>query len=207
MAVDHYGKIVAPDLYLPTHMIGRVSFPLFAAIVGLRLALRPGVGSRYLDRLVPWAIVSQPVYVLAGRAWHEGNILFTLALGVALFRAVEGWSRRRRLRRLLQIGAALAVSPFVEFGPVGVIMVPVIAGLARANVSLGVWATGTLGLLANLRLPPSVLAPTDLTALLSAPVLALSPRLSGALPRLPTHAFYAFYPLHLLALHLLDLYG
>lgn len=73
MAVDHYGKIVEPDLYEPTHMIGRVSFPLFAAIIGYRLAFTPRLAGTYLNRLVSWAIVSQPVYVIAGRERHEGE--------------------------------------------------------------------------------------------------------------------------------------
>ena len=46
MVIDHYGKIVEPSLYLETHAIGRVSFPLFAAIVGTRLALHPSLGAR-----------------------------------------------------------------------------------------------------------------------------------------------------------------
>lgn len=81
MAVDHYGKIVAADLYEPTHIIGRVSFPLFAAIIGYRLVFAPRLAGTYLERLVPWAIVSQPVYVIAGREWHEGHIHFSVALG------------------------------------------------------------------------------------------------------------------------------
>ena len=35
MAVDHYGKIVDDSVFLETHAIGRISFPLFAAIIGM----------------------------------------------------------------------------------------------------------------------------------------------------------------------------
>jgi hypothetical protein len=47
----------------------------------------------------------------------------------------------------------------------------------------------------------------DLTALLSTAVAAASTHFRLRLPRLPTQAFYAFYPAHLLALHLIDLYA
>ena len=83
MTVDHWGKIAAPEHLTATHLIGRISFPLFAWIVGTRLAFSPELGNRYLRRLVPWAAVSQPVFVVAGRSWSELNILATLALGVA----------------------------------------------------------------------------------------------------------------------------
>ena len=69
MFIDHYGKIVEPDLYLPTHAIGRLSFPLFATIIGTRLALRPDLAKRYLKRLLPWALVSQPVFVFWRLGW------------------------------------------------------------------------------------------------------------------------------------------
>jgi len=207
MTIDHYGKIVAPDVYAVTHAIGRVSFPLFAATVGLRLALTPRVAARYLDRLIPWAIASQPIYVLAGREWHEGNILFTLALGVAAHETIAGWRAGRRLRASLGLAAALALSPLVEFGPAGVLMVPAVSALGRRDLALAVWVVGPLGLLANLRPPPTLLAPIDAAALFASPVLALSAKRPVALPRLPKHAFYAFYPAHLLVLHWLDRYG
>jgi hypothetical protein len=208
MAIDHYGKIVEPDLFLPTHAVGRLSFPLFAAIVGIRLAARPDLASRYFRRLLPWALVSQPAFVLAGRPWHAGNVLFTLLLGVGL----TAWLRRAATARSTWSDAVVVVlaSPlalFVEFGPVGVAAVPITAALAARHRTAALWAAGPLGVAANLSLELPPLSWVDLCALGSSVVLAASVALEPRLPRLPTHAFYAFYPLHLLALHVYDVYG
>lgn len=206
MAIDHYGKIVDTSLYLPTHVIGRVSFPLFAAIIGIRLAVRPSADTRYLRHLVPWAIVSQPIYVLVGREWLDGNILFTLALGVATATLL----RYRSDVAPWAVGTALVtiviLSTFVEYGPLGVLMIPAMAALVRQYGEPGVAAGGPLGLAANASAVAPPLNPPDFAALLATPVLMLSTRMKLRLPRLPTQAFYAFYPAHLLALHFYDLY-
>ena len=95
MAIDHYGKIVEPDLFEPTHAIGRIAFPLFATLIGLRIASHPHLAERYVMRLLPWAVVSQPVFVLAGRDWLEGNILITLVVGVLWVMLARRWLDQR----------------------------------------------------------------------------------------------------------------
>ena len=207
MAIDHYGKIVDETVFLETHTIGRVSFPLFAAIVGIRLAARPERDARYLRYLIPWAIVSQPVFVLAGRDWYDGNIFFTLALGVL---ATFAWRRRSAMPEwsLAAVLVAIAIaSIFVEFGPIGVAMMPATAYFIARFGYAGLATAGPLGLAANSvpSWPPFQIP--DLAALLASPILVLSVTAKIRLPRLPTQLFYAFYPAHLLALHFYDLYG
>ncbi len=207
MAIDHYGKIVDDSVFLETHAIGRVSFPLFAAIIGIRLAMRPERGMRYLRYLIPWAIASQPVFVLAGRDWLDGNIFFTLALGVA---ATLVWRRRAAMTDLSFAASVLAIaaaSLFVEFGPIGVAMIPATAWLVTRSGHAGLAAVGPIGLAANLRPLWLPLEVADLGALLASPVLMASVAAKIRLPRLPTQVFYAFYPGHLLVLHLYDLHG
>lgn len=206
MTADHWGKIVEPDHFLATHVVGRLAFPLFAWIVGTRLALSPGLTGRYLRRLLPWALVSQPVFVLAGRSWIEGNILVTLLLGVAATWALRSLAAGRIAAGLAALLPACALAPFAEFGPVGVAAVPITAFLARRGLRRGAWAAGPLGLLANARNTVPPLALPDAAALLATPVALLCLVRPVRLPRLPTHVFYAYYPLHLLALHLIDLH-
>ncbi|MGI9385041.1 MAG: TraX family protein [Methyloligellaceae bacterium] len=207
MVIDHYGKIVDPSLYLETHAIGRLSFPLFAAIVGTRLALRPALGMRYLRHLLPWALLSQPVYVVAGRSWHDGNVLFTLLLGVLATLALQRFADKPSWPAGLGLGAIAAGSALVDYGPVGVAMVPATALLVARRGPAGLTATGPLGVAANLVPQWPLLQLADLTALLASPLLTLSCKSRLRLPRLPAAFFYAFYPAHLLALHLYDLYG
>jgi TraX protein len=206
MTIDHYGKIVDPSVFLVTHCIGRVSFPLFAGIVGLRLALAPALAGSYLKRLTFWAVVSQPVFVLAGRPWSDGNILFTLLLGVAANSAILLLRRDRDAGGILLLVLIAAAASYAEFGIAGVAMVPLVARIASARPSTALWLIGPIGVLANLvfEFPPLVAA--DLFALGATPVAVASARLPGSVPRLPKYFFYAYYPAHLYALHWIDLH-
>jgi hypothetical protein len=204
MTLDHYGKIVDPDVFTATHAIGRLAFPLLAGIIGVRLAAAPGLADRYLRRLAAWGIVSQPVFVLAGRPWRDGNILLTLALGVVVWLAVEGLATGRRRARAWALLAAVPAAFFTEFGPVGVLMPAATALCMRGGLGPALLAFGPLGLASNVVLEPPILTPIDGWALLATPVALASPLLAGVLPRLPGVLFYAYYPAHLLALHWLD---
>lgn len=206
MFIDHYGKIVDQSIFVETNTIGRLSFPLFAAIIGIRLASRPTLDRRYLRYLVPWAIVSQPVFILVGRDWHDGNILFTLALGVL---ATRIWARQAAMSALHRAGSLALIgvaSIFVDYGPMGVFMIPAMAYFVAARGHVGLAAAGPLGLAANVTAASPPLLAGDWAALLAAPVLMISVRANMPLPRLPTQFFYAFYPGHLLALHFYHLY-
>jgi len=207
MAIDHYGKIVDDSVFIQTNAIGRVSFPLFAAIIGIRLAVRPTLDLHYLRYLIPWAIVSQPIFALVGRPWYDGNILITLALGVAATCLLRRRTQISEVGLVVALAAILAVSVFVDYGPLGVVMVPAMTFLVARHGYAGAAAAGPLGLAANLYFSPPYFEMPDLTALLATPVLMFSLWAKVRLPRLPTQVFYAFYPAHLLALHFYDLYG
>ena len=206
MAVDHYGKIVAPDLFLETHAIGRVAFPLFAAIIGLRLGDRPARAAPYLKRLLPWAVISQPVFVLVGRDWFDGNIMITLGVGVTAVLLLERFRRSPSPVWILALLALLPIAWFCEFGIFGAAMIPAMAWIGARNVKAGLWAAGPLGLIANIVPAWPPLTWVDLAALASSLIMIASVNLTVRLPRLPGQAFYAFYPAHLLALHFYDLY-
>ncbi len=206
MTIDHYGKIVDPDLLVVTHAIGRISFPLFAGIVGLRIALAPSIIGSYARRLTFWAAVSQPIFVLAGRQWSQGNILFTLLLGVVADVGVVSLHQSRTARAVLLLVPTAVAASYVEFGIAGVAMVPLIARVAASRSHLGLWLIGPVGLLANLVLEPPYLSASDLTALAATPVAVASVSIRRQVPRMPTSFFYAYYPAHLYALHWLDLH-
>jgi hypothetical protein len=204
MTIDHYGKIVDPEVFLVTHWIGRLSFPLFAGVVGMRLALSPGMAAAYARRLALWGAVSQPFFVLAGRPWSDGNILLTLLLGLLANEALLLVRRRRRARGMLLLACSFAAAFFVEFGIAGTAMVPLMARAASADAKAALWLTGPLGVLANLTFAAPPLTAGDLCALGATPLALASVRIAGSVPRLPKHFFYAYYPAHLWALHWID---
>ena len=202
MAIDHYGKVVDPSLVHPTHLAGRVAFPLFAWIIASRLALRPDLATRYIRSILPWALISQPAFYIAGREWYEPNILFELLAGVLLVKALQTFGKSAPAV-LLAIGLA-AVGWFFDYGPAGVLTIPIVYMAASTSATRGLLVLAVMGMLANLPAdsPEDALA---VVAALGAPVIALMSFLSAgaALPRLPKLFFYLFYPLHLLALALL----
>ncbi len=200
MTVDHYGKIVDPSLYGETNAIGRLAFPLFAWIIGSRLALEPGLAGRYLWYLVPWAIVTQPIYVWVGKSWGEPNIFFTLAVGVALSMAVREW-RIDKFFVFISITTLAFLLWGANYGVFGLFIIPIIAKLNARNPQLGVWTLGPLGVMGNLIARAPYVGPGAIWALFAGIVAWGSVRLPVRLPRIPRLAFYAYYPAHLLILY------
>ena len=96
----------------------------------------------------------------------------------------------------------LGLSLLVEFGPVGVASIVVLHLLAQRRFLLTAWAVGPLGALANISLTNSETSLLGLAALFASIIAIFTLRFDAHLPRLPKITFYAFYPLHLLALHL-----
>lgn len=199
MTVDHYGKIVDPSFYHASNAVGRLAFPLFAWIIGSRLAIDTGLARRYLWHLIPWAIATQPVYVWVGKSWGDPNIFFTLAMGVALHLAVSEW-KNNATSGLLIAGVLAFLALGADYGVLGLLMIPVIARLNALNPTLGISSVGPLGVLGNLLTRPPYLGPGALWALLASVIAWLSIRSAIPIPRLPRLLFYAYYPAHLLVL-------
>ncbi len=201
MAIDHVGKIVAPDWFGPTHLIGRVAFPLFVWIIASRLAIRPAAAAGYIRWLLPWAIVSQPAFWIAGRDWYDGNILFTLLCGVLIDRALQAYGHC--WTSWLIAGALAAAGLLLDYGPAGVLAIPVLVAAARIGIRESLLALGVIGIAVNLPALEPFYVAAAFASLAAVGVAALSLRLEGAdLPRLPRAFFYAFYPGHLLLLAL-----
>lgn len=204
MTVDHYGKIVDLSLYAETHAVGRLAYPLFAGIIGVRLAVSPRLAPGYLRNLIPWALLSQPVYVAIGKDWTQGNILMTLALGVLAYLGFDWWrAGRRGLATAVCVGLVV-IAPYVDFGIAGVAMIPLVALSASDDPWRRLWLVGPFGVLANIFFHPPFLTRLDLYAVFASLPAVASPYLSRYLPRIPKHVFYAYYPAHLWALHLID---
>jgi hypothetical protein len=205
MTIDHFGKIVDPSLYYDTNAIGRLTYPLFAWIIGTRLAIHPGFGRRYLALLVPWALVTQPVYVFVGKDWTDPNILFTLALGVSVHCALQMLGKGKRTLGIFAIIVAIFLGAFVaDYGIFGVLMIPIVARLSTYRIEWGALSSGPLGVLSNVMLKLPYFGPGGLFAVFASVIAVVSLRLKIKLPRIPKHAFYAYYPVHLLLLHLLS---
>lgn len=203
MTIDHYGKIVDPSLYAETNAIGRLTFPLLAWIMGTRLALNPRLSTSYLTHLTLWAFIAQPVFVFAGKHWHELNILFTLCLGVAIVWGMQLLAASKTVSATLVLVGGAVSAFFVDYGPFGVMMIPAISLVAGNNVRKGAWWCGLLGVLSNMTPTAPYFGPCASCALFASVVALASLRFRFKLPRLPKILFYAYYPAHILLLSLI----
>ena len=196
MTLDHANRTVWPFQGW-AFAVGRLAFPLFVFLMAYNLTVRRVPFQRYALPLLAFGMVSQfPAMVVLGRGLLPLNILFTLLLGVTSLPAVK------QLERLMPRGLAVfnvalvwgLAGLFVEYGPVGVWLVPATQLLLlRPSLITGV-LTGFLLLAVNLFTPASFV-PLVLPVL----VWGVTRQSLGTLPR-ARWVFYAFYPVHLLVL-------
>lgn len=82
MLLDHFNTLflspLRPELYAP----GRAAFPLFSLIWAININRKPERLQFQANRLWLWAVVTQPVFILAFHQhdpWYALNILFVFA--------------------------------------------------------------------------------------------------------------------------------
>jgi hypothetical protein len=197
MTVDHVGLILFPE-YTVLRIIGRIAFPLFAYL--LVLGMRSTHNLRgYFNRLLFFALVSQVPYALANgiQPWEKMNIFFTLALGLIMVYFIE------RSSVAFVIPLIVSVLVQVDYGVYGTATVLLLYLMGRD------WKMGaSIFVLINLVLAVSG-AWYQPFAIFALPLILLHDRgkltLSGTEgqvkhPRFRKYFFYAYYPLHLMAL-------
>lgn len=199
MVLDHSNKFLYGEKLPVIFQVGRIVMPIFGFVLAYNLArpsaLARGVHSRMMFRLALWGLAASPMYIILNgmvvkaNAWWPFNILFMLMLVVALIQLIEQGGAKR-------IAAAVALflvaGAFVEFLWFGVACCLGAWGYCRKpnRGRLLLWILGTLSL--------SVVN-GNAWALASIPVLLLLTKLNVRMPRW-RWAFYALYPLHLLAI-------
>lgn len=218
MLVDHVGYLLCGNLYW-MRAVGRLAFPLFAFLLVEGFLHTRSVG-RYCLRLAVFAVLSEPCFDFSrtGGLWDPSyqNVFFTLLLGLL---AIWGLDRLARLPGAICAGAAVwaAIWLRVDYDGLGVALM-ILLWLWRGR-SWGRAAAVTLfavlfvsretgyvmevwDILGKRALPYLIIATAQLWCLLDLPILARynGQRGGEGLPRWSAMAFYAFYPLHLLAL-------
>ena len=207
MLINHVGLALPAPWPALGETLGRVSLPVFSLLIVFNLQTHTQQrASRYLEWLLFWALLTQPVYALLIANWQlgRGNALFTLACGACLIYLTHTGGL---LLAGLAAGMVVSAAHWIDGGA----WMPLAQWLAWVwmqkrpalpAVAIGLVAAAAFGM----NLPPAAwVSGPALVALLGTPLLWLaSPHWSSHLPRLPRLAFYAFYPLHLaviLSLH------
>lgn len=192
MLVDHIGMVFFPSIAL-FRVIGRFSFPLFILLLvdGEKYTRNFG---RYGLRLFVLGIISQPIFVLLSPG--KWNILFTLLLGLLCLRLARVFPRSQLLVWL--IGGTIAQILQVDYGAYGIVAIALIGSL-RASI---IWWMGWIALHLGILIIIPNFATFQFPAIFAPLLLSLANHQPGQKARW----FYAFYPLHLLALWLLRLF-
>lgn len=217
MLCDHLWAALpaAPDLL--TH-IGRIAFPIFAFQIAEGFAWTHD-RKRYLLRMLAFAALSEVPFDLfyGGTVFYpfHQNVMFTFVLAILLLLGVEKFRKKGRVPYLLAavaavlLGYALGTVTMVDYYGCGVVTV-LLFYLCRG------WKWGWLPELAGLLyLNGEVLAGEELTvmgitfpeqglaALALVPILCYRGR-QGPHSRAIQYACYAFYPVHMLVLALVQ---
>ena len=209
MVLDHANLLLRPVPDALLFMLGRMAFPLFAFVLAMRLAQRPESWRGTLRWLLVWAVASQPIFWLAFSAIHPPellNIFFTLALGVLLVRLLNLLDTAQRLLdKVMLLTTALALvmaGATVDFGPVAVLALAVLARVGAKSPLAAAVLCGVVGVIINIIPVWNLTAFYVLAmgALGAIPIAIWGLASQRALPRLPRWFFYAAYPAHLLIL-------
>ena len=206
MTLDHYGKIVDPSVNEPTHAIGHLAYPLFAWVLASRLTGKKELAAKYLVWLLSFAVLSQPVFVIAGKTWMQWKIMFTLFFGVVAYLGIDAARNRRVGLAGAQLAVAVSGSVFAEYGFFGVMLIPALIYCLQRGQDTALVALAPLSLAANITFPAPHFSSLDWFAALTAPAVYLARVNRISIPCMPKLFFYVYYPGHIYAFHVLDLY-
>lgn len=190
MVCDHIGAVIFPNILI-LRFLGRLSFPLFAWLIGQgeKYTINFNI---YLFRLIALGLISQPIYYSLFQSFRL-NILATLSLGLLALR-LDRLTNFKVLFTLLF--ATLAELINAEYGAYGVITITL---LSKFSDSATWWIKWTLFNLLTLFAPGFLFY--QVLAVLAPTILMLWNGKQGQKAKW----FYPFYPLHLALLLLLRL--
>lgn len=187
MVVDHVNAaLFSRELGEWATVIGRVSFPLFAVVLGLNL----GNGAdrvKLMQRLAFFGCLAIPFHSLLFShlgGWWPLNVLWTFAVAVGVLHA------HHLGERVIAAGLFIAGGVLVEYWWPGLVLVLASYGVARRGLSLAYLVPALL---------PLCLLNGNLWALLAVPVLVFLAIWQPHVPRCGRF-FWWFYPVHLAAL-------
>lgn len=229
MVIDH-GVYLAPDALNMLHVPGRVAFPLFCLVLATHVfrqqpgQLADSSNWAWIKKLVLYGVIAQPVFTLYIGA-PTGDILFTLALGLALALAYHHRSTHKAAHVLFICVLIFSWQwrDFISYGLCGVLL-PVAFVYALTQRTVETWmAPAILAFAANfpeaaqlndLIITPVATFQADNQLTVVGAVVAAVTCVIGLVvckQRIPfkvpavTGWAYGFYPAHLLFLALVSL--
>ncbi|GHA93675.1 TraX family protein [Modicisalibacter luteus] len=228
MTVDHVTRYLLPDHWdigWASSSIGRIAFPLFAAMVAWHALFNTRNPLRYARRILVIGLVAQLPYLAMPRDHFQLNICFTLALGMfwgswlydLTRQSAAGTLRSPYITALLIALSGLAwltIGPWVEYGHQGLLMIPFYMLAFQAltqpaeTLTSRLWAASSaLPLLLNAGLLNSSDMAKSFTVATCLAMLLLAAGAANRIPQvgyaMPRRVWLAWYPAHFAVIALL----
>ena len=210
MLGDHINTVLLQGAQPLMWRFGRIAFPLFCFVAACHL-LRGADPRRYLSILLVSAAATQPIFAIAFRG-QLGNVLFTLAAGIAIAAALPHLRPLARHAVLATAPAVALAAPVpavsgVDFGLAGMLFPAAVFAALRFGPSYLPWLVIFVFTL-NAPLPRPAGEAWWFGPLLdglfagvgSLAVVAIAALFRGKPRFLPRFALHLFYPGHLAAL-------
>lgn len=189
MTIDHINHFLF-NMQLPVMSeLGRIAMPLFGFVLAYNLArpgaLQKGIHLRTMRRLFIFGVLAAPFFI-ALKGWLPFNIMFTLLLATYLIYLIEKGDQQSHILCVLAFSIGGLFVDYVWFAPAYCLAAWWFCkspNLARGLLWFGVTA---LLWVANL----------NYWACAALPIIFLATYIKMEVPRL-RFVFYAYYPLHL----------
>ena len=215
MFIDHLGYTLFPgDLWL--RCVGRVAFPIFCFLIAEGCVYTHD-RKKYAARLLVFALLSEIPYNLmnSGMIWdpYDQNVLWTLLTGALVCWLIDWALKKCTPLSFVLTGAAMVAAYWLleafrtDYGGWGMLLVAAFYGVHRAPsgavvkmiaqaFGLAFFSLGVMGGYLSI----------ELWSLVSLAPIWLYNGQRGFSHKAVQYGFYAFYPVHILALSLIAIY-
>ena len=193
MTMDHYSKIAdGPEWF---SLVGRVSFPLFAFLIGEGFRYTKD-RKKYFYRIFFYALFLQIPDLLSIEK-YDGNIFFTLSFGILSLLILNNTKLNKFIKIILVIIIVVSAEMLtLDYGSYGV-MIIIIFYLFRENNIMTAFSFTAVNIL---WISFFQMSATQLYSIFVLPLIFLYNGKEGKKMKL---FFYLYYPLHLIVLYLL----
>lgn len=205
MTIDHFNSIVLDNKYLILQCLGRLAFPLFTFLIIYNYFFHTRNQKRYLNRLIIFAIISQPFYSFT-LLNPLLNIFITLTAGLLIVHLTKKSSPYYWLiiipTIILHLLTYDTIGAIIPFGLAGILLMYVwsIFINQRKNIYLAIIIVVFFLLnFVGVNIQTVILG---LSTLLSLPLIYLSGEIKPRFNKLFSQRiiFYFYYPCHFLLL-------
>ena len=215
MLIDHMGATLFPGSPW-LRCVGRMAFPIFCFLMA-EGCVHTHDRKKYALRLLLFALISEIPFNLmnSGMIWdpYDQNVLWTLLAGALVCWLIDWALKKRTVSAFVLTGAVMLAAYWLlelagtDYGGWGMLLVaafycvrrclyPQMAKMAIQAIGLAFFSLGVMGGYLSIEL-------WSLTAL--APIWLYNGQ-RGFSNKAVQYGFYAFYPVHILALSLIAMY-